>query len=81
MQAIEKRMKQLKLIKSKINKYNFEIIKNIELIFFLQTTYIKSYIIFLKDKLTKEKEKELLYIIFFNSKKINFNGLNYLFKI
>ena len=57
-QAIVKRMKKLKLIKSKINKYNFEIIKNIELICFLQTKYIKSYIKFLKDKLIKEKEKE-----------------------
>ena len=34
-QAIVKRMKKLSIIKSKINKHNFELIKNIELICFL----------------------------------------------
>ena len=52
-------MKLYGIIKKKINKYSFEILKNIELICFLPPSYIKTYITFLKEKLKDEKEIRL----------------------
>ena len=60
-QSILKKMKALKLYKTKLNKRSFEIIRNIELICFLPYKYIKTYIQFLKRNLIKESETELPY--------------------
>ena len=56
-QAIVNKMKIIKIIKSLITKYWFEIIKNIDLIYFIRPTYIKTFIEFLKFKFKDEKEK------------------------
>ena len=60
-QSIVKLMKLYGLIKNKITKYSFEILKNIELLCFISPGYIKTFSKFLKNKL-KAKEK-LYYII------------------
>ena len=52
-------MKNLKMVKTKLNKRAFEIIRNIELIYVIPYKFIKTYISFLKDNLKEEKEKEL----------------------
>ena len=62
-QSILKKMKALKLYKTKLNKRSFEIIRNIELICFLPYKYIKTYIQFLKRNLIKESETELPYFL------------------
>ena len=59
-QSIVKHMKLYGLIKNKITKYSFEILKNIELLCFISPGYIKSFSKFLKNKLKNEKET-LLY--------------------
>ena len=46
------------MVKTKLNKRAFEIIRNIELVCFIPYKFIKIYISFLKDNL-KKKEKEL----------------------
>ena len=53
-QAIAKHMKSYGKIKSKITKYSFEIIKNIELICFIPPSFINYYNKFLENKLNKE---------------------------
>ena len=58
-QLIIKKMKNLNIIKSRINKYSFTILKNIELICFIPISYIKTYQKFLKEKLNDDKEKKL----------------------
>jgi len=52
-------MENLKMVKTKLNKRAFKIIRNIELIYFIPYKFIKTYISFLKDNLKEEKEKEL----------------------
>ena len=52
-------MKLYGIIKKKINKNSFEILKNIELICFLPPSFIKTYINFLKGKLKEENEIKL----------------------
>ena len=52
-------MKLYGIIKKKLTKYSFEILKNIELICFLPPSYIKTYINFLKGKLKEENEIKL----------------------
>ena len=49
-------MKKYGIIKKNINKYGFEILKNIELLCFIPQWFIESYSKFLKNKLTEEKE-------------------------
>ena len=61
-QCIIKKLKQYKIIKKKLTKYGFEILKNIELICFLPNKQIKSYIKFLKTKLNGEKETNYMII-------------------
>ena len=56
-QAIVNKMKIIKIIKSLITKYWFEIIKNIDLIYFIRPTCVKTFIEFLKFKFKDEKEK------------------------
>ena len=46
MQAILKKMKNLKMVKTKLNKRAFEIIRNIELVCFIPYKFIKTYISF-----------------------------------
>ena len=58
-QAIVKKLKELKIIQKKITKKSFELIKNIELICFIPPKYIDDYIKFLKSKLNDDKEKHL----------------------
>ena len=58
-QNVVKKMKLYGIIKKKINKYSFEILKNIELICFLPPNFIKTYINFLKGKLKDENEIKL----------------------
>lgn len=81
-QAIVKKMKQLKLINLKLNKHNFELIKNIELICFLQPKYIKSYVKFLKQKLNQDKEEQLFLYLEkqWFSKSYNYYNYNDIFK-
>jgi len=76
-QAIVKKMKNLKIIKSRITKYAFEIIKNIELVCFINHEYIKSYIEFLKLKLKDEKEKLLFQYLNKNWFSKDINTYNY----
>ena len=49
-------MKLFGLIKNKITKYSFEILKNVELLCFIPQAYIESFSKFLKNKLKDEKE-------------------------
>lgn len=49
-------MKKQGIIKKNITKYEFEILKNIELLCFIPHAFIESYSKFLKNKLTEEKE-------------------------
>ena len=44
MQAILKKMKNLKMVKTKLNKRAFEIIRNIELVCFIPNKFIKTYL-------------------------------------
>ena len=50
-------MKECKVIKSRINKKAYEIIKNIKLICFINPIYIDSYSKFLENKLKESKGK------------------------
>ena len=43
-----KKLKEYVLVKTKLNKRNFEILRNIELICFIEQKYIKDYSTFLK---------------------------------
>ena len=58
-QSIVRQMKKYKLIKSKMTKYGFEILKNVEIICFIPPSYINSYSKFLKTKLKEENEINL----------------------
>ena len=58
-QNVVKRMKALKIIKSRINKRAFEIIKNVEIICFIKPSYIGDYKKFLKINLKNDEEKQL----------------------
>ena len=58
-QSIVKRMKKLNMIKTKLTKHAFEVLKNIEIVCFIPKTFIKSYIKFLENHLTSDKEKLL----------------------
>ena len=60
-QCLYKKMKEVKLIKSKIGKYNFEILRNAELVCFINPKLIRHYSQFLKEKLKKDEE-----ILFYN---------------
>ena len=60
-QCLYKKMKEVKLIKSKIGKYNFEILRNAELVCFINPKLIGKYSKFLKEKLKKDEE-----ILFYN---------------
>ena len=55
-QAIVKHMKKYDILKTKMSKYAFEILKNVELICFIPYNFIKSYSNFLKNRLTEENE-------------------------
>ena len=52
-------MKNLVIIKSRMNKYSFSILKNIELICFIPISFLKTYQKFLKKKLKDDTEKKL----------------------
>ena len=52
-------MKKYGLVKTKLNKRNFEILRNIELICFIAPKYIKDYSTFLKSNLKDDKEINL----------------------
>ena len=58
-QIIIKKMKNLGIIKSRMNKYSFSILKNIELICFIPISFLKSYQKFLTEKLKDDTEKKL----------------------
>ena len=58
-QCIYRKMKQYKMINTKLTKYSFEILRNIELICFINPKLLKKYDLFLKNKLISEKEKKL----------------------
>ena len=58
-QCIYKKLKKYGLLKTKLNKRNFEILRNIELICFIEPKYIKDYSTFLKLHLKEEKEIKL----------------------
>ena len=60
------------LIKNKINKYSFEIIKNVEILCFLPKNSIESYSKFLKSNLKEKKE-----ISFYNYLKKNWIDKEY----
>lgn len=47
-----------KLFKKCMNKKNFELLKNVELICFINPSLIDDYRIFLKNKLTSKKENQ-----------------------
>ena len=49
-------MKKCGLVKTKLNKRNFEILRNIELICFIAPKYIKDYSTFLKSNLKDDKK-------------------------
>ena len=65
-------MKKNDLIKNKINKYSFEIIKNVEILCFLPKNSIESYSKFLKYNLKEKKE-----INFYNYLKKNWIDKEY----
>jgi len=71
-QNIVKNMKKNDLIKNKINKYSFEIIKNVEILCFLPKNSIESYSKFLKSNLKEKKE-----ISFYNYLKKNWIDKEY----
>ena len=52
-------MKEFKLIKKKLTKYSFEILRNIELICFIKPCLINDYSKFLKKQFKKEEETKL----------------------
>lgn len=52
-------MKQYKIINTKLTKESFEIVRNIELICFINPKLLKKYNSFLKNKLISVKEKKL----------------------
>ena len=58
-QIIINKMKNLNIIKSRMNKYSFTLLKNIELICFMRISCLKTYQNFLREKLTDDKEKKL----------------------
>ena len=58
-QCIYRKMKQYKMINTKLTKDSFEILRNIELICFINPKLLKKYDLFLKNKLISEKEKKL----------------------
>ena len=77
-QAIIRKMKNLKILKKKLNKIAFTILNNIQIICFLNTNLFDNYLKFLEDKLTEPKEREL--IIYINNywiKKRGINAFNY----
>lgn len=76
-QFIVKKMKNLKLIKSRITKYSYEIIKNIELLAFIKPSMINDYIKFLKIHLKKDKEKDLFKYLDKNWFSRDINEFNY----
>ena len=61
-QCIVKYMKKYKIIKSKFSKLAFEILKNIELLCFINPEFIKTYSKLLEENLSEEKEKNFLNI-------------------
>ena len=70
-------MKNWKIIKSRITKYSYEIIKNIELIAFIKPFMINDYINFLKLHLKKDKEKDLFEYLDKNWFSRDINEYNY----
>ena len=77
-QCIVKKLKELKIIKKKLTKYGFELLRNIEIICFLPYGFIKSYIKFLKTKLNGEKEKKLFQYLEKNWFTKQYHNYNYL---
>ena len=66
-QSIIRKMRNIKLLKKKLNKNTFVILNNIQIISFINTDLVENYIKFLEDKLTEPKEKELMiYIKYLN---------------
>ena len=61
----------------KITKYSFEIIKNIELLYFINPDLITTYDKFLKSKLKEEKEIQLYNYLYKNWISKNSNYYNY----
>lgn len=72
-----KKMKQLKINKSRVTKYSYEIIKNIELIAFIKPCMINDYIKFLKKNLQKDIEKNLFQYLDKNWFSRDINEYNY----
>ena len=58
-QSIYRKLKEYKIIKKSLIKYGYEILRNIEIICFIDPKLIKDYEIFLKKNLKTEKEKKL----------------------
>ena len=58
-QSIFRKMKEFKLIKKKLTKYSFEILRNLELICFIKPCLINDYSKFLKKQFKKEEETKL----------------------
>jgi hypothetical protein len=56
-------MKYYKIIKTKLTKYSFELLRNIEMICFIQPRLLDSYKKFLKLKLKENKEKKLFHYL------------------
>ena len=67
----------LQIIIKKITKYSFEIIKNIELLYFINPDLITTYDKFLKSKLKEEKEIQLYNYLYKNWISKNSNYYNY----
>ena len=66
-QSIIRKMRNIKLLKKKLNKNTFVILNNIQIISFINPELVENYIKFLEDKLTEPKEKELMiYIKYLN---------------
>ena len=58
MYLIYKKLKKVKLIKTKLNKHYFEVLRNVELICFINPKYIDKYNKFLKANLSEGDENK-----------------------